>query len=79
MKVYLRCLDSLCALKLLSLNVGLPRQVRFQDELVTTGIFKEPVRGRIRLGELNLDGDKQADLTVHGGVDKAIYAYASEH
>jgi MOSC domain-containing protein YiiM len=65
-------------LRLLSLNVGLPRQVRFQDELVTTGIFKEPVRGRIRLRELNLDGDKQADLTVHGGVDKAIYAYASE-
>jgi len=72
-------LDSLCALKLLSLNVGLPRQVRFQDELVTTGIFKEPVRGRIRLRELNLEGDKQADLTVHGGVDKAVYAYASEH
>ena len=66
-------------LRLLSLNVGLPRQVRFQDELVTTGIFKEPVRGRIRLRKLNLDGDKQADLTVHGGVDKAVYAYAGEH
>jgi MOSC domain-containing protein YiiM len=66
-------------LKLLSLNVGLPRQVNFQNELVNTGIFKEPVRGRVRLRKLNLDGDKQADLTVHGGVDKAIYAYPEEH
>ena len=62
-------------MKLLSLNVGLPRQVNFQNELVTTGIFKEPVKGRIKLRKLNLDGDKQADLTVHGGVDKAVYAY----
>jgi len=66
-------------LKLLSLNVGLPRQVNFQNELVTTGIFKEPVKGRVRLRKLNLDGDKQADLTVHGGVDKAVYAYPKEH
>ena len=66
-------------MKLLSLNVGLPRQVNFQNELVTTGIFKEPVMGRVRLRKLNLDGDKQADLTVHGGADKAIYAYPQEH
>ena len=66
-------------MKLLSLNVGLPRQVNFQNELVTTGIFKEPVRGRVRLRKLNLDGDKQADLTVHGGADKAVYAYPKEH
>jgi MOSC domain-containing protein YiiM len=66
-------------LKLLSLNVSLPRQVNFQNELVTTGIFKEPVRGRVRLRKLNLDGDKQADLTVHGGADKAVYAYPKEH
>jgi len=72
-------MGSLCGLKILSLNVGLPRQVRFQDELVTTGIFKEPVRGRVKLRNLNLEGDKQADLTVHGGVDKAVYAYAGEH
>jgi len=72
-------MGSLCGLKILSLNVGLPRQVRFQDELVTTGIFKEPVRGRVKLRKLNLEGDKQADLTVHGGVDKAVYAYAGEH
>ena len=53
--------------------------MNFQNELVTTGIFKEPVKGRVRLRELNLDGDKQADLTVHGGADKAIYAYPKEH
>jgi MOSC domain-containing protein YiiM len=66
-------------LRLLSLNVGLPRQVRFQGELVTTGIFKKPVHGSVRLRKLNLEGDKQADLKVHGGVDKAVYAYAGEH
>ena len=66
-------------MRLLSLNVGLPRQVRFQGELVTTGIFKEPVQGSVKLRKLNLDGDKQADLKVHGGVDKAVYAYAGEH
>jgi MOSC domain-containing protein YiiM len=53
--------------------------VNFQNELVTTGIFKMPVSGRVRLRKLNLDGDKQADLTVHGGADKAIYAYPKEH
>ncbi len=66
-------------MKLLSLNVGLPRQMNFQNKLVTTGIFKEPVSGRVRLRKLNLDGDKQADLIVHGGADKAIYAYPEEH
>jgi MOSC domain-containing protein YiiM len=66
-------------LKLLSLNVGLPRQVNFQNEIVTTGIFKEPVSGPLKLQKLNLDGDKQADLTVHGGADKAVYAYPEEH
>lgn len=53
--------------------------MKFQNELVTTGIFKEPVSGRVKLWKLNLDGDKQADLTVHGGADKAIYAYPGEH
>jgi MOSC domain-containing protein YiiM len=53
--------------------------VKFEGEIVTTGIFKEPVRGRVRLRTLNLDGDRQADLTVHGGADKAVYAYAEEH
>ena len=66
-------------MKLISLNVGFPRQVTFRGELVTTGIFKEPIRHRTKLRKLNLDGDKQADLTVHGGVDKAVYSYPEEH
>jgi MOSC domain-containing protein YiiM len=66
-------------MKILSVNVGLPREVLFNGEIVTTGIFKEPVEGQVKLRKLNLDGDKQADLTVHGGPDKAIYTYPSEH
>ena len=65
--------------KVISLNVALPRIVKFRDQVVTTGIFKEPVKGRIKLRRFNLDGDKQADLTVHGGPDKAVYAYPAEH
>jgi MOSC domain-containing protein YiiM len=65
--------------KIISLNVGLPRTVNFHGQAVTTGIFKEPVKGRIKLRRLNLDGDRQADLTVHGGPDKAVYAYPTEH
>ena len=66
-------------MKLISLNVGLPRIVESNGEPVTTGIFKEPVEGPIMLRTLNLDGDRQADLTVHGGVSKAVYAYPVEH
>ena len=66
-------------MKILSLNVGLPREVTWQGKPVTTGIFKEPVNAPVMLRTLNLDGDRQADLTVHGGVDKAVYAYPSEH
>ena len=66
-------------MKVISLNVGLPREIQWNDRLVTTGIFKEPVAGRVMLRASNLDGDRQADLTVHGGTDKAAYAYPSEH
>ena len=66
-------------MKLISLNVGLPRIVESHGEPVTTGIFKEPQQGPIMLRTLNLDGDRQADLTVHGGVSKAVYAYPLEH
>ena len=65
--------------KVISLNVGLPRTVNFHGQAVITGIFKEPVKGRIKLRRLNLEGDKQADLTVHGGFDKAVYTYPAEH
>jgi MOSC domain-containing protein YiiM len=66
-------------LKLLSVNVGLPRIVTFTGDPVATGIFKEPVVGRVMLRTLNLDGDRQADLSVHGGPSKAVYVYPSEH
>ena len=65
--------------KILSINVSLPKEIDFEGQKVTTGIFKEPIEGRIMLRKLNLDGDKQADLTVHGGPDKAVYAYPIEH
>ena len=66
-------------LKLISVNVGLPRVVMSSGDPVSTGIFKEPVVGRVMLRTLNLDGDRQADLSVHGGPSKAVYAYPSEH
>jgi MOSC domain-containing protein YiiM len=65
--------------KLVSLNVGLPRDVVWHGRPVTTAIFKLPVEGRVRLRTLNLDGDRQADLTVHGGAQKAVYCYPVAH
>jgi MOSC domain-containing protein YiiM len=65
-------------MRVLSVNVGLPREVSWRGGTVTTGIYKEPVAGRVAIRELNLDGDRQADLRVHGGRDKAVYAYPSE-
>lgn len=64
---------------ILSVNVGMPRSVRWKNRDVRTGIFKEPVQGAVMVRRLNLDGDGQADLRVHGGPDKAVYGYASEH
>ena len=66
-------------MKIISLNVGLPREIVYKDRSIVTGIFKEPVEGRVRARKLNLDGDRQADLRVHGGAEKAIYVYPSEH
>jgi len=66
-------------MRVLSVNVGLPRFVEYQGEPVATGIFKEPVEGRVRVNEFNLEGDAQADLRVHGGVHKAVYVYPDEH
>lgn len=62
-----------------AINVGLPREVKWHRKTVTTSIFKAPVSGRVRVNRLNLVGDEQSDLTVHGGVDKAVYVYPSEH
>jgi MOSC domain-containing protein YiiM len=66
-------------LQVLSVNVGLPRAVIWKGRTVVTGIFKEPVAGPITIRRLNLEGDRQADLTVHGGPEKAVYAYKAEY
>jgi MOSC domain-containing protein YiiM len=66
-------------MKLVSVNTGLPREVKWHGRIVTTGIFKEQVAGRVALRKLNLDGDRQADLTVHGGEHKAVYCYPLAH
>lgn len=65
-------------MRVLSVNVGMPREVFWRGKSVTTGIHKEPVEGLVPIRTLNLDGDRQADLRVHGGWDKAVYAYPSE-
>lgn len=66
-------------MEVISVNVGLPREAVWKGMTVQTAIFKEPVQGSIRISRLNLAGDRQADLTVHGGPEKAVYAYPSEH
>jgi MOSC domain-containing protein YiiM len=66
-------------MRIISINVARPRLVEANGQIVSTGIYKTPVEGRVMLRTLNLDGDRQADLTVHGGPDKAVYVYPSEH
>ena len=64
--------------RVISLNVGAVREVEWQGRIVTTGIWKSPAAGRLSLRGVNVSGDDQADRTVHGGPDKAVYAYARE-
>ena len=66
-------------MKLLSLNVSMPKTVEYQGKAITTGIFKEPVRDRVKVQGVNLKGDAQADRESHGGEYKAVYAYPFEH
>lgn len=66
-------------MKLISVNLGLPREITHQGRTVSTGIFKQAVAGPVFLRHTNLDGDRQADLRVHGGADKAAYLYPFEH
>jgi MOSC domain-containing protein YiiM len=66
-------------LKVIAVSVGLPREVVWRGRTVRTSIFKEPVAGPVRVERLNLAGDRQSDLTVHGGAEKAVYVYPSEH
>ena len=66
-------------MRIISVNVGLPREIQWRGKTVRTSIFKEPVSGSVKVRTLNLEGDQQSDLTVHGGVNMAVYAYPSEH
>ena len=66
-------------MKMLSVNVSLGREITYMGKVVRTGIFKEPVQGRIWLHQLNLDGDAQSDLVGHGGIYKAVYVYSIEN
>src|SRR5581483_6611436 len=66
-------------IRVLSVNVGQPQEVFLGDKVVLTSIFKKPIEGRVAVRRHNLAGDRQADLRVHGGPYKAVYAYASEH
>jgi MOSC domain-containing protein YiiM len=66
-------------MRIISINVGRSRDILAGREIVTTSIFKSPVAGSVRVGKLNLEGDEQSDLTVHGGMRKAVYVYPSEH
>jgi MOSC domain-containing protein YiiM len=66
-------------MKIISVNVGMPRLVEYNGEPVATAIYKNPVEGKVKVNQLNLAGDAQADLSVHGGVSKSVYAYPFEH
>jgi MOSC domain-containing protein YiiM len=66
-------------MKVVSINVGLPREVRWHGKTVLTSIFKAPVEGSVKVRRLNVEGDRQSDLEVHGGADKAVYVYPAEH
>jgi MOSC domain-containing protein YiiM len=61
-----------------SVNVGTPREVSWRGQTVRTAIWKDPVAGRVKVRGVNVDGDEQGNREVHGGVDKALYAYAAE-
>ena len=66
-------------MRLIAVNTGLPREVIWRGQTISTGIFKQPIAGRVGVKMLNLDGDRQADLSVHGGKNKAVYAYPLAH
>ena len=66
-------------MKLVSVNVGLPREVSYRGRTYPTAIFKEPVAGRVKVTRLNLDGDRQGNPRTHGGPDMAVYVYSHDH
>jgi MOSC domain-containing protein YiiM len=66
-------------MKLVAISVGRPKEVQWRGRSVQTSIFKTPVSGRVHVARLNIEGDEQSDLSVHGGAEKAVYAYPAEH
>ncbi len=66
-------------MKLVSVNVGLPRTVKYHHRSYPTAIFKEPVASRVRVGRLNIEGDRQGNPKTHGGPDMAVYVYSFDH
>jgi len=66
-------------MKVLSVNVGRPQLILAQGGPISSGIIKHPVEGPVMVRRTNLDGDRQSDLSVHGGVTKAVYGYPSEY
>jgi len=66
-------------MRIVSVNVGMPREIVWRSMTVRTAIFKDPIAGPVTVGKLNLNGDNQADLAVHGGEEKAVYGYPAEH
>ena len=66
-------------MQLLSINVSLPEPVQYRDKVIETGIYKKPVSGPVTVHNLNIDGDRQADLEFHGGIHQAVYVYSAEN
>jgi MOSC domain-containing protein YiiM len=66
-------------MRIVAISVGRPREVQWQGRRVLTSIYKTPVSGRVHVARENIEGDQQSDLSVHGGPDKAVYAYPAEH
>ena len=66
-------------MKVVAISAGRPRQVQWHGRSVQTSIFKTPVSGRVQVTHTNIEGDEQSDLSVHGGPEKAVYAYPAEH
>jgi len=66
-------------MKIVAISVGRPKEVQWRGRSVQTSIFKTPVSGRVHVTRLNIQGDEQSDLSVHGGAQKAVYAYPAEH
>ena len=66
-------------MKIISINTSLPRKISFNKKIISTSIFKEPKNCELQVSKNGIEGDRQADLSVHGGLDKAVYAYSYQH